>query len=235
MSYLAISQWKAAALQPPSLKAICPWEGFTDAYRDLMRPGGIREGGFLRIWSRVLRRVRQRYRPLLGGWWRGLVPALEQITVPALICGSFSDNNLHSRGSFRGWEGVSSSDRFLYTHRGGKWTTSTPPRPAPRSPESLAAGTRRAALPAVRPGTHLRPPAAAGPGGGRPGRHRARPLSDPFQGGGDPATGRRGTLALAAQPVHRAVPDRLPARPERRLHPALGPDRQARLLVPVIP
>jgi uncharacterized protein len=31
VSYLAISQWKAAALQPPSLKAICPWEGFTDA------------------------------------------------------------------------------------------------------------------------------------------------------------------------------------------------------------
>ena len=131
VSYLAISQWKAAALRPPSLKAICPWEGFTDAYRDLMRPGGIREDGFMRIWSQVLRRVRQRYRlvdeqrrrPLRDAWWRGLVPALEQITVPALICGSFSDNNLHSRGSFRGWEGVSSSDRFLYTHRGGKWAT----------------------------------------------------------------------------------------------------------------
>jgi uncharacterized protein len=159
VSYLAISQWKAAALQPPSLKAICPWEGFTDAYRDLMRPGGIREGGFLRIWSRVLRRVRQRYRlvdeqrrrPLLDEWWRGLVPALEQITVPALICGSFSDNNLHSRGSFRGWEGVSSSDRFLYTHRGGKWTTSTPPRPAPRSSGSSTATCAAAIVPAPPP------------------------------------------------------------------------------------
>lgn len=120
VSYLAISQWKAAALQPPSLKAICPWEGFTDAYRDLMRPGGIREDGFLGIWSRVLRRYRlvdeQRRRPLRDAWWRGLVPALEQITVPA-------DNNLHSRGSLRGWEGISSSGRFLYTHRGGKWAT----------------------------------------------------------------------------------------------------------------
>jgi putative CocE/NonD family hydrolase len=27
VSYLAISQWEAAALRPPSLKAICPWEG----------------------------------------------------------------------------------------------------------------------------------------------------------------------------------------------------------------
>ena len=52
-----------------------------------------------------------------------LVPALPEITVPALICGSFSDNNLHSRGSFRGWERIASADRFLYTHRGGKWLT----------------------------------------------------------------------------------------------------------------
>jgi hypothetical protein len=43
--------------------------------------------------------------------------------VPALICGSFSDNNLHGRGSFRGWQHISSADRFLYTHRGGKWAT----------------------------------------------------------------------------------------------------------------
>ena len=62
VSYLAISQWKAAALRPPGLKAICPWEGFTDAYRDLLRPGGIREDGFVRLWSRGLRGVRQRYR-----------------------------------------------------------------------------------------------------------------------------------------------------------------------------
>ena len=131
VSYLAMSQWKAAALQPPGLKAICPWEGFTDAYRDLMRPGGIRENGFVTLWGLSLRRVRQRYKlapqgrrhPLRDDWWRGLVPDLEKITVPALICGSFSDNNLHSRGSVRGWEGVASTDRFLYTHRGGKWAT----------------------------------------------------------------------------------------------------------------
>jgi putative CocE/NonD family hydrolase len=131
VSYLAISQWKAAALAPPGLKAICPWEGFTDAYRDLLFPGGIREDGFVRMWSRGLRGVRQRYliaeqqrrRPLRDGWWQALAPDLGKITVPALICGSFSDNNLHSRGSFRGFEHVSSDGKFLYTHRGGKWAT----------------------------------------------------------------------------------------------------------------
>jgi uncharacterized protein len=131
VSYLAISQWKAAALAPPGLKAICPWEGFTDAYRDLARPGGIREDGFIRLWGLALRGVRQRYKiaqeqrrhPLRDEWWQTLAPALDKITVPALICGSFSDNNLHSRGSFRGWERIASADRFLYTHRGGKWVT----------------------------------------------------------------------------------------------------------------
>jgi len=43
--------------------------------------------------------------------------------VPALVCGSFSDNNLHSRGLFRGYAGIASSDRYLYTHRSGKWAT----------------------------------------------------------------------------------------------------------------
>jgi uncharacterized protein len=131
VSYLAISQWKAAASNPPGLKAICPWEGFTDAYRDLFRPGGIGEHGFARMWRFSLRRVRQAHRladqqrrhPLRDESWRALVPALDKITVPALICGSFSDNNLHGRGSFRGWEHIASADKFLYTHRGGKWAT----------------------------------------------------------------------------------------------------------------
>jgi predicted acyl esterase len=131
VSYLAISQWKAAALQPPHLKAIVPWEGFTDAYRDLLRPGGIREVGFVRMWSRGLKSARLKYqigdevanRPLRDEWWCSLVPDLPKIQVPALICGSFSDNNLHSRGSVRGFEHISSPDRHLYTHRGGKWTT----------------------------------------------------------------------------------------------------------------
>ena len=131
VSYLAMSQWKAAALRPPSLKAMCPWEGFTDAYRDLCRPGGIREDGFMKQWAKALKHARltydladeQRQRPLRDEWWQSLVPDLARIEVPILICGSFSDNNLHGRGSFRGFQQVGSSERFLYTHRGGKWAT----------------------------------------------------------------------------------------------------------------
>ncbi|MFK4296547.1 putative acyl esterase [Arthrobacter sp. GAS37] len=41
ISYYAANQWLVAALQPPHLTAICPWEGFTDFYRDFNHHGGI--------------------------------------------------------------------------------------------------------------------------------------------------------------------------------------------------
>ena len=132
VSYLAISQWKVAARQPPHLAAICPWEGFTDAYRDFAYPGGVREDGFFSLWSRQLRRSarltadlreEQLRRPLWDDWWAARVPHLEDIQVPALICASFSDHNLHSRGSFEAFRRTGSRHRWLYTHRGGKWAT----------------------------------------------------------------------------------------------------------------
>lgn len=41
ISYYAASQWRAAALKPPHLAAICVWEGWVDNYRDANRHGGI--------------------------------------------------------------------------------------------------------------------------------------------------------------------------------------------------
>jgi hypothetical protein len=132
VSYLAISQYKVAALRPPHLAAICPWEGFTDLYRDFARPGGAREDGFSALWSRMsskVARVRTNLRaelvarPERDDWYKSLTPALEDIQVPMLVCGSFSDHSLHSRGSFEAFRRVSSSFKRLYTHRGGKWST----------------------------------------------------------------------------------------------------------------
>jgi uncharacterized protein len=144
VSYLAISQYKVAALRPPHLAAICPWEGFSDVYRDFARPGGIREDGFIRLWTAGIKRggridedlrEGQVHHPLRDGWWISRTPELERIEVPILVCASFSDQQLHSRGSFRAFEGVASSQRWLYTHRGGKWATYY-------SPEALAFQSR---------------------------------------------------------------------------------------------
>ncbi len=132
VSYLAMAQYKAAARRPPSLRAICPWEGTSDLYRDLMRPGGVLEDGFAKVWSAGTRRAarlhtdigrEQKARPLRDDWWQSLVADFDRIEVPMLVCASFSDNNLHSRGSFRAFAQTRSSERLAYTHRAGKWAT----------------------------------------------------------------------------------------------------------------
>jgi predicted acyl esterase len=41
ISYYAVNQWHVAALKPPHLAAICPWEGAGDWYREATHHGGI--------------------------------------------------------------------------------------------------------------------------------------------------------------------------------------------------
>jgi predicted acyl esterase len=50
-SYLAMNQWQVAALQPPHLAAIVPWEGASDWYREVSYHGGILSNFFARQWS----------------------------------------------------------------------------------------------------------------------------------------------------------------------------------------
>lgn len=132
VSYLCMSQYKVAALAPPHLAAICPWEGFSDLYRDFVRPGGAREDGFSAIWSKGTSKVarlrgnlRQEIvaRPERDEWYRSKTPDIDSIRVPMLVCASFSDHSLHSRGSFELFRRAASPQKWLYTHRGGKWST----------------------------------------------------------------------------------------------------------------
>lgn len=132
VSYLALSQYRTAALRPRGLAAICPWEGLSDPYRDVARPGGGREDGFMIMWSTMTgRRGRmaislrkgQLAHPLVDDYWRDRTPELEAIETPMLVCGSFSDQLLHSRGSHEAFRRAASRDKWLYTHRAGKWST----------------------------------------------------------------------------------------------------------------
>lgn len=136
VSYLAMSQWCVAGLRPLSLKAIIPWEGVADLLRELAYQDGVRESGFVSIWWRRLKRghnmnfpiiedfSRERdARPLDDDWWASKRPALEKIEVPALVCGSWSDQGLHTRGSFLGYEKIASEQKWLFTHGRRKWET----------------------------------------------------------------------------------------------------------------
>ncbi|KAI0536016.1 Alpha/Beta hydrolase protein [Xylaria digitata] len=50
ISYYAGSQWRVAARNPKGLRAIIPWEGMSDYYRDRCRHGGILSNGFIKFW-----------------------------------------------------------------------------------------------------------------------------------------------------------------------------------------
>ncbi|MFJ4851757.1 MULTISPECIES: CocE/NonD family hydrolase [unclassified Streptomyces] len=52
ISYYAMNQWQVAALRPPHLAAICPWEGASDLYREFARHGGILNT-FTSVWFPV--------------------------------------------------------------------------------------------------------------------------------------------------------------------------------------
>jgi predicted acyl esterase len=127
VSYLAINQWMCASLtQPKHLKAIVPWEGATDLQRDAMRPGGIPETRFMGGYyagslargagDQIIERG-----PALMERVAGQPFPLENIRVPALVCASWSDHGLHTRGSIEGFARIASPQKWLYTHGGNKW------------------------------------------------------------------------------------------------------------------
>lgn len=127
VSYLAMNQWMVASKTKPShLKAIIPWEGASDFLRDLIEPGGIPETRFLgAYYSGSLARGAGDYIVEHGpAMFReaALNPfILENIEVPALICASWSDHGLHTRGSIEGFSRIRSDQKWLYTHGGNKW------------------------------------------------------------------------------------------------------------------
>lgn len=78
ISYYACIQWRVAALQPPHLKAIVPWEGASDLYREFFYHGGIR-CQFLDLWMPKQEPMqygygtRGRRNPITGQWVAGPV------------------------------------------------------------------------------------------------------------------------------------------------------------------
>ncbi len=130
VSYLAWSQWRAAAAQPPHLAAINPWEGVSDFYRELAFHGGIPETLFCTMWQSNVHysttRVEdflamQDLHPVFDEYWAGKNADLSKITVPALVVASWTDHGLHTRGTIEGFRQMSSADKWLIVHGRKKW------------------------------------------------------------------------------------------------------------------
>ena len=145
VSYLAISQYGVASRQSPygvpdALKAICPWEGISDFYQDMFFEGGVEERGFPTFWwytevrptincsdeefiaiEGQLPHLMAENHPFNDEYWRAKSPDLASIDLPMLVCASFSDQGLHTRGSLRAFRQARSQHKWLYTHRRLKW------------------------------------------------------------------------------------------------------------------
>jgi uncharacterized protein len=133
VSYLCMTQWPVAALNPPHLKAIIPWEGVSDMYRDWSFHGGIPETAFNGYWYRNQNtRWGARHcvenlpeeiakHPLIDEYWRDKMPRLADIRVPMYVCASWSTQGLHTRGTLEGYKQASSTHKWLEIHGRKEW------------------------------------------------------------------------------------------------------------------
>jgi predicted acyl esterase len=130
VSYLAWSQWRIAAMNPPHLAAINPWEGVSDFYREFAFHGGIPETYFVpglkRFMSFSTTRVEDivelvKEHPFFDDYWASKNADLAKIKVPAFVVASWSDHGLHTRGSLEGFKKIASKNKWLRVHGRKKW------------------------------------------------------------------------------------------------------------------
>ncbi|MBQ8305277.1 MAG: CocE/NonD family hydrolase [Blautia sp.] len=127
-SYLTIAQWFAADQQPPHLTAIAPWEGQTDAYREVILQGGIIDNAFPRQAISVMHSnnfvddmatMAEEY-PVMNSYWENKRAVLRHVTIPAYIVASYT-NPIHTPGTFRAYRELGSSEKWLRIHNSTEW------------------------------------------------------------------------------------------------------------------
>ncbi len=137
ISYYAINQWFVANLQPPSLAAIIPWEGFADLYRDALFHGGLLSV-FMTNWFTahlMHHTVGRASQALPNGWqvntlhfwlgnnldsgaFRGAQAQWDKITVPMLTVGNWTGMALHLRGNTEAFMRAASKHKKLRIQNG---------------------------------------------------------------------------------------------------------------------
>ncbi|CAK7201833.1 hypothetical protein SEUCBS139899_004548 [Sporothrix eucalyptigena] len=128
-SWLGASQWYIAAENPPHLACIAPLEGFSDLYREILCRGGVPYTPFFRFLGTlgIIGRNQQedvlamiQKHPLMNAYWEDKRAKPQQIKIPAYILASYS-SFLHTVGSFRMFEDLESTDKWLRVHPTQEW------------------------------------------------------------------------------------------------------------------
>ncbi|KAL4916439.1 Alpha/Beta hydrolase protein [Aspergillus aurantiobrunneus] len=130
-SALAISQWFVAAQQPPSLKAIAPWEGSGDIYREqFCRGGWFSMSNFDLITNEIVRGpansgiedFEEMYRrsSVSSPFWEDKRVDMTRVKCPVYIRGS-DVSSIHTMGSIRGWLEVPHEQKWIQWGSKQEW------------------------------------------------------------------------------------------------------------------
>lgn len=132
VSYYGILQWHVAAMRPPHLAAIVPWEAANDLYREFGRHGGILNNVWMDAWwARQITTnaspggmpttdlpADHRAHPLIDDYHLDHAVDLGAIEVPVLSAGNWGGYALHLRGNVEGYLGAGSAHKWLEIHSG---------------------------------------------------------------------------------------------------------------------
>jgi predicted acyl esterase len=120
-SHLGIVQWFIAATQPPSLKAIAPWEACGDLYREQFVRGGAWDNGLFDLITRETIRGKHgledfkemfRRSQTINPYWADKRAKISKIQIPTYVVASYS-SFVHTMGSVRGWLELDTPDKWL--------------------------------------------------------------------------------------------------------------------------
>ncbi|KAH6693755.1 Alpha/Beta hydrolase protein [Plectosphaerella plurivora] len=120
-SYLAIMQWHAAAQNPPSLKAIAPWEGSGDIFREQFARGGRFDMSNYDLITTLVIKGKQgvedfsemyRRSPQANAYWNDKRVDMSKVKVPCFITGS-DFSQIHTMGAVRGWMEAASEKKWI--------------------------------------------------------------------------------------------------------------------------
>jgi uncharacterized protein len=134
-SYYGVCQWLAAAMNPPSLKCIAPYDASVDPYRDFFFHGGIWSMGFAQWWVPKFRKrvildmpgdkpsdvmkfdfCDASFRhPRYDSFWRerDASERFDRIKVPVYSIGNWNMVGLHLRGNVLGYEQVNTPKKLM--------------------------------------------------------------------------------------------------------------------------
>ena len=133
-SGVAMCQWRIAAERPPHLTCIAPWEATGDQYRESIVEGGIPGffGGSIVVAAQgkgyidntVAMAKKEPF--VTSPYWQDKIPHYENIDIPAYVTCNW--NHFHLRGSWEGFNKISSKKKWMRCHQKFEWPDTYDPK-----------------------------------------------------------------------------------------------------------